>query len=102
MVIILPLLMRSKCDRVAVDAVVGGAQRLLDDLEPAAFAQCPPRSRGRVGRLCLGDLLHRSVFDERTRAEAISHGKSPSLSVVAGGAGCEGRDQDPAGDLNPK
>ena len=38
-------------------------------------------------RFGLGDLLNRSVFDERTGAEAISHGGSPFLLVAAGGDG---------------
>ena len=72
---------------------LAGSERLLDRGEPAGLVERPPRARGRAARFGLGDLLDRSVFDERTGAEAISHGKSPFLSVAAGEGGCEGRDR---------
>lgn len=65
---------------------------LLDDFQPARFAQRAPRAH--QGPICfdLGRLPKGSAFDERTGAKAISQGKSPFLLVVAGKAGCEGRD----------
>src|SRR5437763_2380971 len=92
----------SEGDREFVDAVVRGTDCLFDESEPACFMQRAPGSRGGPHGVELGDLLDGFVFDERTGAEAISHGKSPArFSVAAGGAGCEGTFI-PAGDLQAK
>src|SRR5881398_1153464 len=76
MVIILSSLeVSSEGERVSVDAIIGRAKSMLDHLEPAGFAEDAPRPRCRTVRIHPGDLLDRSVFDERTSAEAISHGE---------------------------
>jgi hypothetical protein len=100
MVIVLSFLNgSSEGERKTVDPVVGGTDRPLDQGQPAAIVQGTPGARGGPRRIKFSDLLDGSVFDERTGAEAISHGKSPArFSVAAGGAGCEGRFV-PAGDL---
>src|SRR5438477_10678611 len=78
MVTILSLLGSSKGERISVDAVVRGANRLLDDGQTAGFAEGAPCARGGAGCFRLGDLFDRSAFDERTGAEAISHGETPA------------------------
>src|SRR4029078_12524791 len=70
----------------SVDAVVGGANGPLNPLPAAGFVEGAPGACGRAELFGFGELLDRSAFDERTGAEAISHGKSP--------AGCRWR---PAG-----
>jgi hypothetical protein len=89
----------SERDWESIDAVVGGANGALDDLEAAGFAKRAPGASGRAELFELGDLLDRSVFDERTGAEAINHGEvsclvrwSPAERAVRGGFV-------PAGDL---
>jgi hypothetical protein len=77
----------SEREWVCVDAVVRGAKRLLDDLQARSFAKPAPGASGRAVDFSLGDLFNRSVFDERTCAEAISHGWVSFLSVAAGGDG---------------
>jgi hypothetical protein len=74
----------SKRERISVYAIVGSADCLLDERKPAGLAKSAPGARGRAGGIDSSDLLDRAVFDERTGAEAISHGKSPFLLVAAG------------------
>src|SRR6476661_4574109 len=77
----------SKSQREAVDAVVGGTERALDQCEAASIVEHTPGSgRGAAG-VGFGDLLGRSIFDERTGAEAISHGESSFLLWAAGEGG---------------
>src|SRR4029079_429939 len=70
-----------------------------DNLEATGLSEGPPGSCGRAALFDLGDLLDRSALDERTGAEAISHGEvsclyrwSPAGRAVRGGFV-------PAGDL---
>src|SRR5438045_281261 len=74
----------SERERKSIDAVIGRLQRQLHKGEAARFVERPPSPCAGADRFCLGDLLDRSVFDERTSAEAISHGKSPFMSMAAG------------------
>jgi hypothetical protein len=85
-----PFLSLSERERVSVDAVIGCAKRLLDQLQSGSFAEPVP---GPYGRARPDKLRNRSIFAGRTGAEAISHGDVSFLLKVAGEAGCEGRDQ---------
>jgi hypothetical protein len=81
---------KSECDGIAVDAVVRCAKGVLDNFKPAGLAQRPPSPQCRPRDLDAGDLPYGAVFDGRTGAKAISHGKSPFLLMATGGAGCWG------------
>src|SRR4051794_36956991 len=66
----------SERDWEAVDAVVRRLQRSFHERQPMSRIQRTPGPGGRAQPVGFRDLLHRSVFDKRTSAEAISHGFS--------------------------
>src|SRR5689334_16150279 len=91
---------RSERQGISVDQVVGGLDRLLDQSQSHVRVERAPRPRGRARRFGNDNLRGRSVFDERTGAEAISHGAPPFFLLAASEGGWigEGMSSPAAGD----